>query len=265
MRVDVLLDDPAAIRAVRLAFRQYPGIQRTCILHQLLSWAELDARADEGDFDVAVVQPTFASSGPPRPDGVQRLGRLQGKSKPGSLIPFVCRSARTPALLQELASLRFPIVLVQGIDDDPRSILRALSRAKTFRMVQAFPSRPSEKLDLSSLELVLSIIAGWPPAASVEELAQRRNLSPRTLRRRMATGDLPTPRRLSRWGRLLETFALWEMGIRSRGRIASILELGSASTLAHLSRDLTGDRLDQVLQPGQWERLLIAFFEDLTT
>ena len=79
----------------------------------------------------------------------------------------------------------------------------------------------------------------------------------------MDAADLPTPKQLLRRGRLMEALCLWKMGIHSKGRIASILQLGGGSALARLSRDLTGLPFDDLLRQVLREQGPVGFFEDL--
>ena len=263
MPVDALLHDSAAIHSLRVALRRHPSLPVKCPLCLLSSWDELHSRANEKAFDVVLVQPSFPVRTKVPPNGLRNIERLTQVLEPGRVILFLSKSDQTGALLQALAPPRFPFVLLQGIDDHPSSILRVLSRAQSHRMIR-HPLGPFRAdREPGSIELVLAVLTGWPPPNSVEHLAQRLGLSPRTLRRKMAEQCLPPPGRLLRWGRLFEAVYLRKLGIRSRARIASILELGGVSALAHLAKDLTGDRLGQILRPDGEEDLLAAFFEDL--
>lgn len=88
-------------------------------------------------------------------------------------------------------------------------------------------------------------------------------VSSRTLRRRLL-GLNTSPGRLLRWGRLFEARRLWEMGVTSRTRIALVVGMADAAALAHLSVNLTGDRLGQILSPGGEEIPKRAFIRDLS-
>lgn len=261
MRVDVLTEDSPILDAVRLGLRGAKS--ETWVLKALFSWEEFISRAGRQAFDIALVQTTFPVSRSLDPGGVRFLERAGEVSKAAILIPVLARSSQSPPSLRSLDPVRFPIVLIEGTDDHPHVILRALARASVLRRVQALPVVPPRPPDPAVRQAAVSFVAHWPPASSPEWLARRRNVSPRTLRRQCSRCGLPTPRRLFRWGRLLEAFALWEMGAGTRERIAYILGAGGASTLAHLSRDLLGRSLDEVLQPDSGDDLLRAFFQDL--
>jgi hypothetical protein len=72
----------------------------------------------------------------------------------------------------------------------------------------------------------------------------------------MNAAGLPIPQRLLRYGRLLEAHLLWTMGIRSRERIASILQISGGSALAHLIKDLTGLPTDKFFRTALLEDLV---------
>ena len=264
MRLDALLSDPDAIHCLRLATRMDRAQRRTCLLSLLSSWDELEARAEADLFDVAFVQPTFPLSVRSPPDGLQRLVRLHADLDPGRLIVFVCQSSLGSEPVRELTSLPFSIVLVKGIDDHPRTILRALSRAWSLSRLKPWADSLHREGETPNQDLALALVTGWPPPRSVEEVANRLSVSPRTLRRWMRKGEILSPRALIRWGRLLEALALHRLGIRSRARIAAVLDLGGADTLARLARDLTGHRLEEVFRPEMEEEILVAFFQQLT-
>ena len=256
LRVDFLVDGSGASHSLRLAFWQNGARLPGCVLHSLRSWDELEARLSQGQFDVALVQPTFPKRGRLGGNGFQEIGRLHERAPPGRIIPFLDRSDGTPGKLRSLARIGFPIVLIQGVDDDPRSLLRAVCRAKACALAKSSLREAGLQFDLESQKLALSALAGWPPSQSVKDLAGELNLAGRTLRRRMTAAGLPTPQRLVRYGRLLEAHLLWAMGIRSRERIASILHISGGSALAHLTKDLTGLPTDEFFRTARLEDLV---------
>ena len=186
----------------------------------------------------------------------RRLGVFTRERCPEGSFP----SSTGPTALRETSETSrgsgFPIVLIQGVDDDPGSLLRALCRAKACAVATSSIREAGLQFDLGSQKLALSAMAGWPPSQSVKELAEELNLAGRTLRRRMTAAGLPTPQRLVRYGRLLEAHLLWTMGIRSRERIASILHISGGSALGHLTRDLTGLSTDEFFRTARLEDLV---------
>lgn len=256
MRVDFLVDGSVASHSIRLAFWHTGAHLPGCILHSLRSWDELEARLSQDQFDVALVQPSFPKRGQLGGNGFQEIGRLHERAPPGRIIPFLVRSDSTPENLRKLSKIGFPIVLIQGVDDDPRSLLRAVCRARVCALAKSSIRKARLPFDLESQKLALSALAGWPPSHSVRDMAEGLNLAGRTLRRRMNAAGLPTPQRLVRYGRLLEAHLLWTMGIRSRERIASILHISSGSALAHLTKDLTGLPTDEFFRTAQLEDLV---------
>ena len=248
MRLDVLVSDTQAIRSIRLALSGNRLRRGQGALRLLSSWNELEERAERRLFDVAFVQPTFPLPSPSPPNGFRRLLALHEKLPPGSLIIYSCDHRADAELLTDFLALPSSLVLLKGIDDHPRTILRSLSRAWTQRWMTTALEPSFSRKGPEDRELVLALLAGWPPRRSVGEFAKRMGVSPRTLRRRLKKGSFPSSRDLIRWGRLMEALALKTMGVRSRARLASVLELAGPEGLSRLIRDLTGLSADDLLK-----------------
>ncbi len=263
MLMDFLVADAGWTRSLHRALHLDRHIRSRCSLYAVSSWEEFKARAHGRAFDLAFVQTSFPRS-PGHPlTGVRVLERVIGQLAPGSLVPLVCEEDSTQDLLKDLKALGFNIVLIQGLDDHPASLLRAISRARSsFRLIPALVAS-GRGVDLRTLELVLSLVTGWPPPGSVREAAAQLSMTPRSLRRRLREAGFPSPAHLLRWSRLLEAVALERVGIRSGERLAHLLGLAGHSTLAHLSRDLTNRPLSKTLRPEAEPDILRAFCERL--
>jgi AraC-like DNA-binding protein len=257
VRIAGLLDHSRACRNLRLAFPAGTGGADGVRLEFLSSWRELREGVREGLYDLAIVQPCLGTSlSHPEPN-LAELEPLAGAWPREKVILYFCCYFCCPhpsaSLLHDLGRLGFPFLLILGTDDDPRNICRIVARAgarSTFRkrLADLEPAISEE-----ALRLVLETVAGWPPSDSVHDLASSLNMSRRSLNRRFRTEGLPSPGRLVSFARLLETSALWNMGLRSRARIASILGLSSPASLGHLSRSLAGRPLGSFLEPRPGE------------
>jgi AraC-like DNA-binding protein len=261
VQVDILLCDPSSLLPVRCSLqptRDQPPSLRTRILS---SWAELESRATEAAYDVAIVQPDF-------PGGIQggrlKVGsilKVQGTVGAGGLVLYALKSQVD--ILHDLRRLQFRYLITGGVDNDRRSMLRVVSRAANLRRVQSHLANEGSLMDLADSELLLAPLVGWPPSNSVSDLAERLHVSPRTLRRRMGDHGLFSPKRMIRWGQLLEASALCELGIHSRARLAAILRIRDPSALAHLCQGLTGLHAKKVLGPFPESQLLEIFSSQL--
>jgi hypothetical protein len=74
-------------------------------------------------------------------------------------------------------------------------------------------------------------------------------MSRRSLQRRLRGEGLPTPGQSVAYARFLEMYTLWSMGISSRARIASILDIADPASLGHLSQRLADRPLGHFLDP----------------
>jgi len=265
MRIHVLIQDLEGLVALQQAVEEASGEVRDCHLHICGSWEQLVQGAREGKVELAVVQPLFSTPGRVTPSIAINLGRIEAVFGDGGPILFLGRTEAERGILSHLAASRFRFVLVQGDDNDPRRIIRLLSRAEGFRIISMTEFLADSAKAPRALRSLTSLLTGWPPPESARGVAEGFNVSPRTLRRHMAELGLITPRRAIRWGRLLEAALIWRMGVRSRKRIASIVGLADVPTLAHLCRDLTGVGLDRILAVGGPEEVLEGLGRELST
>ncbi len=264
MLVHVLIQVLEGLVILQRAIRQNRGLRGACQLHICGSWKELAFEAQEDRIQMAVVQPLFATSDQSEVSVVNNLGRIEAALGPEGLILFLGQTGVERAILAELAAFRFPFVLIQGIDDDPPSILRLLARAEIYRMIRKGEATSDNMGSLRAYDPLTCLLTGWPPMESVGRVAEKLGVSPRTLRRQMAELGLFPPQRAIRWSRLLEAAVFWRMGIRSKKRIASLAGLANVSTLAHLCRDLTGAGLDDILIGNGPEEVLRSLRRDLS-
>jgi len=263
MRVDFLAHDPEIVRAIRLPFRHGSGVPEKCTLFPVQSWGELSDRAEKNLFEVAIVQPSSSGKEAHGPDDLPNLARLAERLPPGKVVLILPRPLSTASFLREVGVLGFPIVLVQGMDDDPGSMLRAIARARTYSLAHSASEALRASHDSGLRDQVLDVLAGWPPSKSVEDTSDHFHLHPKALGRRLESGGFPNPGHLIRVGHLLEGLCLARMGIRSMPRIASLLHLGGAPPLSHLAKELTGETFSD-LKKTCWEREILAgVFEGL--
>lgn len=262
VRADALLEDPALVRSVYLTIEADPRLRGISHLSFSSSWDELDTRAEHGSFDVAFVQPPLPADSPQGADTLGRLARLRIRLGPGGLIPFVAGGPGLQDTLKELMRLRFPIVLVQGIDDDPGTILRALARAGTLRSLGRVIQAAERTVEPAAAQLLEGILAAWPPPETVDELSGELYLTTSTLQRRLGEARLPAPGYIMRLGTLAEAIVLHQAGIQSRRALSLLLGIGSRSTLPHRCRDLTGQSLGDVLSQCSPEDLILRMLED---
>ena len=255
--MDFLVEHREIVRSIWLAFRQDGGLLTGCELFPVSSWEELSDRAEHGEFDVAIVQPSFPEERNQPLAGMTQLSRLRKRLGSGRLIPFVRKSPDISTQLRDVGAMGFPIVLIDGMDDDPRSLLRAVARARTLALADSMRLENDVLLDPARLDLAVAVLAGWPPPESVGDLAAHHHLVPETLRNRLRARDLPTPVHLVRWGRLVEGLCLGRMGVPCMDRIAFLLQIGGRSSLARLSKSLTGRTFTSVLK-GTQEREVIS-------
>lgn len=199
--ISVLLDDSRAYRALRLAFRTGLGGPAAVQLRFVSSWSELRHDIGAELCDLAIVQPCFGMP-PSLPE--PNLPKLEGLASVwdrGKVILYLSHPNPSPSLFHDLGRLGFPFLLVQGIDDDPRSILRIVARAGARRNLRGRWREQDAPPDEATCRLVLDTVTGWPPATSAEELARHLKMSLRSLQRRLRAEGLPSPGKSISYGR----------------------------------------------------------------
>lgn len=242
MRIAVLVDHPQAASNIRLAFKHRPG-PAPVSLQTADSWSELRQWYRSGQADLALVQPSFGIPGPAREAQILEMERLVYSGQRERTLVMVCRPSSV--LLEALSQMGLVFVLRLGVDDDPGRILRAVGRAQVrLRLVGILMERGLPPVS-DGFELLLEIVAGWPPAPSVLEQARRMGKTPRDLNRTLGRKGLPSVGRLLSWGLLLEGCSLAAMGLGKAQWIATLLEMGGSDSLGHRSRRLTGRPFSQ--------------------
>lgn len=260
MQIDALLITPESMVSLRVAIELDAALKHLCRLKTLSSWEELTDRALEGSFDLAFVDPQFPRTDETSESGFLELERVRSVTGPESLIPFLGSDAR---VLPTLGRMGFPFIIVRGVDDTPNSLLRVIARAKSRRSLRTYLLQAEGPVRVEDLEFLLLSITGWPVAQEVGDLARSMHSSVRTLRRRSSAFCLPSPGRLIRWGRLMDAQMLWQMGIRSKPRIASVLKMDSPSSVSRLSRELVNHRAEELFKPTGHSTLFGAFRREL--
>lgn len=240
MRVAVLLEDWDSILTVRRALR-WSGLQRGgADLHILGSWEEALGRAGDAVPDLVIVQTDFPDRGSFAGSEVRRLERLMAVFGHGGMILYARLDRPAGNWGEGLPQHLSRHLLLNRIDNDPVPILRAMARAMARKSLHSCSAHDGRMRELVEDEFFWLPLAGWPPPKSVPDRARRLRVSERTLRRGMVRRGLPGPKKMIRWGQLLEVCAFWEMGVNSRTRLTSILGGGNPSFVTRLCRDLVG-------------------------
>jgi AraC-like DNA-binding protein len=260
VNIDTLLLSPRSTVALRLAIGIDPLLKHGCDIHPLSSWDELCDRAEDGSFDLAFLDPGFPH-GNGRPDqGILELEKIRSFSGAASLILYSQSDTRSLLLLQRIG---FPFCVLEGIDDNPRSLLRVMARARSRGLFEQQLTLDELPIKAEDRDLFLQTISGWPPVQNVADLAGRFHLSARSLRRRTRASSLPNPQRLLRWGQLVEASVLWTLGLRPMTRIASVLGFASSSSMSRLCADLTDRPAKGLFGPDGPRTIIARMKEDL--
>ena len=248
MHIAVLLDHSQAVRSLRSAFRLGPGGPARAHLRSLSTWTELYDLLASDECDLALVQPCHGYP-PTSPDpSLAGLETLATRWPREQVVLFVVRPRPGPHLLRDIGQMGFPYLLVQGIDDDPRTILRTVARAESRRLLRRRLESKRAGLDPEVAGLVLDSLTAWPPALSVQDLALQSGMGRRNLQRVLRQAGLPSPGKLVALSRFLEACVIGQrMGVSSRARIASIPDSGDAASLGHLSRRVANRPLGEFI------------------
>lgn len=237
MQIAVLLDHPQAFRALRSAFRLGPGGPVNAQLRFLSNWTELHDTLASEECDLAIVQPCHGQPSTSPDPSLAELETLATLWPREQVILPVVHLRPNPGLLRDIGQMAFPYLLVQGIDDDPKTILRTVARAESRRLLRRELEVERTALDPEVVALLLDSLTGWPPAPSVHDLAKQSGMGRRSLQRVLRQAGLPSPGKLVAFSRFLDACVMGRrMGVSSRARIASILGSGDAASLGHLSQ-----------------------------
>ena len=257
MRLAVLLEDQRQYLTLRRTFHPIHGPGNPPSLEHFHSWCEMLATVDQGEMDLALVDPSLGSPGnEPRPN-LPALDSLAERMARDRIIHYLKNGAADAGSVQDLGRLGYPYLLVQGVDDDPRSLMRILARAEArMGLKEALDRTGAGRIDEDRVRLLLEAVAGWPPVDKVPILARRLRLGERTLRRKFREARLPPPSRCLAWGRLLETCVHRRRAVGSKSRIAGIVGFCDAAGLAHLASRLTNRPLEEVWSGKPVEDLL---------
>jgi hypothetical protein len=263
IRVAALLDHPRGFESLIRAIRGQGGFRWKEDLGCADSWEILHAWAEDGSFDLAVVDPYFGT-GKASPGAnllaLERLGSSKGRH---SVVLYLCPRAKGVVLTPGVGVGWFPFVLTLGVDDSPSEICRVMARARSGAVVRAFRDGLRSEVEREGLDLLTWTVVGWPPVQRVGRLALQEKLSLPALRKGLARAGLPGPKRLLNWGRLLEAATLWEMGMTTRNTLARSLCFPCGNSLAHFSRNLSGRPLGHFLRSGGVEAVVRAFLSDV--
>ena len=132
MHIDVLLQDRDLFSALSYALSPIPGRNQEFQMEILSNWKELERRIGKGETELAVVQPDFPGDAPGHHRITLPLERIRECTSYGQLVLYIARGGKgltSPTYRR----LRFPFLMIQGIDDHPHSILRVLARTWVFR------------------------------------------------------------------------------------------------------------------------------------
>ena len=236
MRVTILLDRPEFLRSLQRPFRPGRSSSSGVRFRALSTWRDLEEDVRGGGCDLAVLDPFVGSDAGGAHGNLVRLERLAPEWDRDRLIILLPHADVVPKTIPDLGLSGFTFLLIHGIDDHPNAVVRALARARGRQLLRERWRARCPGISEEKAGLLLDMVAGWPPVGSARELATRFHVSRRTLHRRLNKENLPSPGRLVSCGRLLEVCVLWQIGIRNRASLASIVGLSEASSLGHLAR-----------------------------
>jgi AraC-like DNA-binding protein len=205
------------------------------------------------------VDPWFGASDPRRDVQLLELEALKRVVGAGGIVLYASSTGKGLNALRAIHPKEFPFLITQGIDDDPRSILRVLARSLVRRRIRTVFSADEDLSRLEAETIILEAVAGWPPPDTVQDLARELSASESTLRRTCKKVGIRSPRTLLRWSRALEAVALHSLGVRRRAQVAHVLGLAGSSSLVRLLRDLTGRPVGEILADASLEPMLDSF------
>lgn len=258
MRIAAFLQSPESHRTLRVAFPAATRHRQQDPLHFLQDWGQLLSHGRSGRYDVFLIElDSHENSSWPAPT-LPQLEELRAVVEPQGIVLYVHPPLKT-GFLTDLGRMGFPFLVFKGIDDDAGSLLRVLARAAVRRRIFRLLGTFDDILAPPTQWLLLETLSGWPAPGSVRELAKSMGKSPRTLRRDASEGELPCPRELLRWARLLEAAALAGLGVRSPRDVSLLVGLEEVSSLHRLSQDLCGESPRRLFEGSGLGKMMEAF------
>jgi AraC-like DNA-binding protein len=142
--------------------------------------------------------------------------------------------------LREVRGAGFSSILISGLDDDKGSLCQALGIAATQVVLEGVVARLVDRLEAGPADFLGKALSAAAGAERVDELAKSlRTNSPR-LRSRTRALNIPGPRELLRWGRLIRAFGFQSVGVGSVAHLAYHTGYADPGSLCRLFRDLLG-------------------------
>lgn len=222
-------------------------------------WGHLGELAESHARSPAVVDPGYRSPrDPPEADSIWRLHGL-----PTAL---VCYGEPTslPESQPAGSKMRFEAVLRPEVDDDFDAIeavvLRTAGAPPATRLLADVARRTSNEVE----RIFAAVVAASIRPFSVSQLAARLLLSRRTLFRRCAALDIPTPKRLCSLGRIFTVERLADWSGQPSGAVALALGFSDYANYRRLVRRVLGSPPSIVRQRGGLEFVTTAILRELS-
>jgi AraC-like DNA-binding protein len=257
MEIVCLLGEPTARSALRRALPKFRWGREICRVSFFGSWEELDEKVRSTFLGVAVVDPLF---GNPNGGPARQLDRIRYFVEGGGIVFFshLERKRGFTHPIAHLGSVEFPILILPREDCSPEEILCALATAYSRRDHRKLLDLWSARLTNAGFSLFRALVLHWPRVSSVEDLAQKMNTSGRHLRRISRFHGLPSPSRVLRATRVLDSRGFVELGVSSPSRLAVLLGYSDSFSLSRVWRDFLGLPLSELGKPGSWDRVMSA-------
>jgi len=243
IRIQALLDDLKAAATLRFVLRRPPGDPAGPCLRCAGTWEDLLDGIACGSVDVSVVDPW---AGGAQPSVGRRIGFLDEHLGPGRVVLYLSPVTYDADALVEIGRAGFSSILISGVDDDPAALRRALGGAAAHVFLDKTAERLDGHLEPAAMGFLVGALAAAIAAQRVDDLARALLMDVPSLRARTRTLDLPTPRELLRWGRLIQVLGFRRLGVGSTASLAYHTGYGDPGSLCRLFRTLLGHPASKV-------------------
>ena len=237
MLIEALVPHLKARSRLRAALRGSLWERGPSLLRFHEEWSVLLAALQAGGADLFVVDPCYPNDEPPP---VERINALMRHIGWGRTVLYLSPGLRDSHLLAELTGEGAPHVLVSGTDDDPSSVRATLGKASAHGFLARVVSGLKEETVHSGQSILTRVLAAALSCDRVEELADAMQSKPRDLSTLTRRWDLPPPRRILLWGRLIRAEGLRSLTGETLARVAFMIGYDDVSSLCRLYRNLLG-------------------------
>jgi methylphosphotriester-DNA--protein-cysteine methyltransferase len=166
-----------------------------------VAWGELDAALRRAPATTLVVVDPYA--GPRRGD---RFPRVRDLLRGFPSVPVVAAMELHPEMAGDVAMLLewgVSEVVALGPESTPRALAARLRQAHVRPLKRALEAALSPYVSLEARQILLAAAEVAAEGGLAPELASRLGVTPRTLTVRCARADLPAPRQVQAWLRVL--------------------------------------------------------------